>query len=118
VTAGPPGLAGHPDVRAGLDLLGAWIEAQMASAGVPGLSVAIVHDQDLVWARGFGWASLERQIPATPETLYRIASITKLFTATALLQLRDAGKLGLDDPLAKHLPWRRSSSRTRTTATR
>jgi hypothetical protein len=50
VTAGPTALAGHPDVRAGLDLLAAWIEAQLAHAGVPGLSVGVVHDQELVWA--------------------------------------------------------------------
>jgi CubicO group peptidase (beta-lactamase class C family) len=111
VTAGPPALAGHPDVRAGLDLLAAWIEAQLASAGVPGLSVGVVHDQELVWARGFGWASLEARMPASPETLYRIASITKLFTATAILQLRDAGKLGLDDRLVRHLPWFAVTSR-------
>jgi CubicO group peptidase (beta-lactamase class C family) len=88
-----------------LALLSAWIEAQMAYAEQPGLSVGIVHDQELVWARGFGWADMERQEPADPHTLYRIASITKLFTATALLQLRDAGRLQLDDPLQKYLPW-------------
>jgi CubicO group peptidase (beta-lactamase class C family) len=58
-----------------------------------------------VWAQGFGYADVARQIPATPQTIYRIASITKLFTATAVLQLRDAGKLQLDDPIHKHLPW-------------
>src|SRR5262249_32955346 len=70
-----------------------------------GLSIGVVHDQALVWERGFGWASVERKAAAAPETLYRIASITKLFTATAILQLRDAGKLGLDEPLAARLPW-------------
>jgi len=86
-------------VRSALDLLAAWIEGQMAYSGLPGLSIGVVRDQALVWARGFGWASVERKVPATPATLYRIASITKLFTATAILQLRDAGKLALDDPL-------------------
>ena len=77
----------------------------MAYAGLPGLSIGIVHDQQLIWARGFGQASLEAGRAATPETLYRIASITKLFTSTAILQLRDAGCLQLDDPIVKHLPW-------------
>jgi len=63
----------------------------------------VVHDQELVWAAGFGWADMERQIPATAETRYRIAS--KTFTATAILQLRDAGRLQLDDLLTRHLPW-------------
>jgi D-alanyl-D-alanine carboxypeptidase len=94
-----------PDVRAAVDLLAAWIESQMAYAGQPGLSIAIVHDQQVVWTAGFGRASLEREQPATPDTLYRIASITKLFTSTAILQLRDAGRLQLDDPIVRHLPW-------------
>jgi CubicO group peptidase (beta-lactamase class C family) len=92
-------------VQSALELYAAWIESQLAYSGLPALSAGILHDQELVWARGFGLASLERREPATPDTLYRIASITKLFTATALLQLRDAGKLRLDDPLAAHLPW-------------
>lgn len=88
-----------------IEFLSAWIEAQMAYAAQPGLSIGLVQDQELVWAKGFGFANLEQEIPATPQTLYRIASITKTFTATALLQLRDAGKLQLDDPLRRHLPW-------------
>jgi CubicO group peptidase (beta-lactamase class C family) len=77
----------------------------MAYDGLPGLSLAVVVDQEILWARGFGLADLATERPATPDTLYRIASITKLFTATAVLQLRDAGKLQLDDPVADHLPW-------------
>jgi D-alanyl-D-alanine carboxypeptidase len=92
-------------VRSAIDLLSAWLEAQMAYASFPGVSVAIVHDQELVWAAGFGHADVERGRPATADTLYRIASITKVFTSTAILQLRDAGKLRLDDPLDVHLPW-------------
>jgi CubicO group peptidase (beta-lactamase class C family) len=98
-------LAAAPGVGAALGLLSAWIESQLAYRGVPGLSIGIVHDQALVWAAGFGRASLAPARPATPDTLYRIASITKLFTSTAILQLRDAGKLRLDDPIVEHLPW-------------
>ncbi|HYF48721.1 MAG TPA: serine hydrolase domain-containing protein [Planctomycetota bacterium] len=88
-----------------LDILSAWIEGQMAYADLPGLSIGIVHDQELIWAKGFGVADREKKTPATPQTLYRIASNTKVFTAMAIMQLRDAGKLGLDDPVQKHLPW-------------
>jgi CubicO group peptidase (beta-lactamase class C family) len=98
-------LAADPGVAAAIDLLSAWIESQMAYLGLPGLSIGIVHDQILVWARGFGHADVDRREPATPDTLYRIASVTKLFTSTAILKLRDAGKLRLDDPLGGHLPW-------------
>ncbi len=96
--------AAHPEVASGIRLLEAWLESQLAYRGLPGLSIGIVHDQELVWARGFGFADVERQVPAAPDTIYRIASITKVFTATAVMQLRDAGRLQLDDPVERHLP--------------
>ncbi|HUM69603.1 MAG TPA: serine hydrolase [Chloroflexota bacterium] len=92
-------------VRSGIDLFSAWVEAQRAYKNLPGLAVGVVVDKELVWAQGFGYADVARQRPATPDTLYRIASITKLFTAVAIMQLRDQGKLQLDDPVAKYLPW-------------
>src|SRR5262245_60330321 len=95
----------HHDVRSQLDLLAAWIEAQIAYRGWPGLSIALADDDAVFWSRGFGFADREQKIPASPDTLYRVASITKTFTATAILQLRDAGKLRLDDEVRQHLPW-------------
>ncbi len=95
----------HADVASNIELLSAWIEAQMAHRAEPGLSIGIVHDQELVWAHGFGHADLENRVAATADTRYRIASVTKLFTATAILILRDAGTLQLDDPVDRHLPW-------------
>jgi D-alanyl-D-alanine carboxypeptidase len=95
----------NPEVAANLKLLERWIEAQRIYRSLPGLSVALVYDQDLVYAGGFGYANIDGNTPATARTLYRIASITKLFTATAILQLRDQGKLQLDDPIERHLPW-------------
>src|SRR5688572_14110977 len=90
---GSGSLAAQPEVAAGLRLVEAWIESNMAYRGLPGLSLGIVRGQELVWTRGFGFADLERRVPAGPDTLYRIASISKLFTSTAILQLRDAGRL-------------------------
>jgi D-alanyl-D-alanine carboxypeptidase len=98
-------LAEHTEVKSAIELLVAWLEAQVVHRELPGLAIGIVHDQTLVWGRGFGWADVERREAATPDTLYRIGSITKLFTATAILMLRDAGKLGLDDPVTASLPW-------------
>jgi len=102
MTANP---ASHPQVASAIELFSAWVEAQMAYRGQPGLSVGLVYDQELVWARGFGHADREAGVKAGPDTIYRIASITKLFTATAVMQLRDAGRLQLDDPITRHLPW-------------
>lgn len=105
----PAGTAGslrdHPDLAPKIVLLEQWIEAQRTWRGIPGLAIAVVHDQELVWSRGFGVADLRAGTPVTPTTIFRIASITKTFTSTAILQLRDRGLLGLDDPVQKHLPW-------------
>lgn len=98
-------ILGNSAVSENLNLLTAWIESQMVYRGQPGLSIGIIYDQQLVWTRGFGYANLAHHTPATPQTIYRIASITKLFTATAVLHLRDAGKLQLDAPLTNYLPW-------------
>jgi D-alanyl-D-alanine carboxypeptidase len=98
-------LAKHPEVASSLRMLEAWIESQMAYRGLPGMSVGIVYDQDLIWSKGFGYSDVDHKTPATPQTIYRMASVTKLFTATAIMQLRDAGKLHLDDPIADSLPW-------------
>ena len=81
-------LLAHADVASNIGLFSAWIEAQMAYRGQPGLSAGIVCDQELVWAKGFGYANVEAKKAATPGTVYRIASITKLFTNTAVLQDR------------------------------
>lgn len=96
---------GPPQARASIRLFEAWISGQMAYRGLPGIAVGVIHDQKLVWSRGFGHADLASREPVTPQTRFRMASHTKLFTAVAIMQLRDAGKLRLDDPVSKHLPW-------------
>jgi D-alanyl-D-alanine carboxypeptidase len=98
-------ILGRPEVAGAIQVLDAWIEDSVIAREEPGLSIGIVYDQDLIWAKGYGFANLEKRLPAARSTLYRIASISKVFTATAIMQLRDAGKLQLDDPVAKHLPW-------------
>ena len=71
---------------------------------IPGMSAAIVTDRQLRWAKGFGSADIENKIAATPETNYRIASLTKTFASTLLMQLVEQGKLDLDEPMAKYSP--------------
>lgn len=87
-----------------LALIEAFLEAEQKTRKFPGLSVAIVYDQEILWTRGFGFANIEQRIPATAQTICRVASVTKLFTATMLMQLRDAEKLHLDEPIEKYLP--------------
>lgn len=92
------------ELTAALALLHARIAEDVATQITPGLSIAVVRDQEMVWADGFGYATIEDAAPATPATVYAIGSITKLFTATMLMRLRDAGKLRLDDPVQDYVP--------------
>lgn len=81
-----------------------FVHQQMKKHDVTGLSLALVDDQRIVWTEGFGYADKAHSVPATPETLYRAGSITKLFTATAIMQLVERGLIDLDQPLTTYLP--------------
>jgi CubicO group peptidase (beta-lactamase class C family) len=98
-------IARDPRVLQALDLAKAWVEGQRAYMQIPGVSAAIIHDQEVLWSGGFGSADLAAKRPATADTIYSICSISKLFTSVAVMQQRDAGKLHLEDPVAKHLSW-------------
>ena len=98
-------LADHPEVASQIKLMDAWIQAQMKDIGLPGLVIGVVHDQEVVWSKAYGHADVERDTPMQSDSIFRIASHSKLFTSIAILQLRDAGKLRLDDPITDHLPW-------------
>ena len=77
---------------------------EMADKKIPGISLALVDGQRVVWARGFGLASTADSSPATAETVYRVGSITKLFTALAVMQEVEQGRLELDLPVSRYLP--------------
>ena len=79
------GLEQHPLVRSNIELLDAWVESQLAYKGIPGMCVAIVHDQQVIYSRGFGYANIKSKRKTTPDTLYRIASHSKLFTAISIM---------------------------------
>jgi CubicO group peptidase (beta-lactamase class C family) len=98
-------VAQHPRVKQTLNLLQVWLDAQRAYQQIPGVSAAVVYDQQLLWSAGFGYSDLSRKTPATPSTIYSICSISKLFTSIGVMQLRDEGKLRIDDPVARYIPW-------------
>ncbi len=95
----------NADVLAAERLFSAWLEGQIAYRGLPGVVVGVVSDQELIWSAGYGYADVAVKRPMTAATKFRMASHSKLFTATAIMQLRDQGKLRLDDPVVKYLPW-------------
>ncbi len=107
VAAAPAAAEESPDspVQAGITLLDTWIQAQLEHGGLPGLVIGIVHDQEPVWVKAYGHASLDPPLPMSEDSIFRIASHSKLFTAITVMRARDAGKLRLDDPVTEYLPW-------------
>lgn len=87
----------------------AWIETNvpemMREAKMPGYAIAVVQNGDTIYAEGFGARDPAKGLPATPDTLFGIGSITKSFVAISILQLAEQGKLDLDDPVSKHIPF-------------
>jgi CubicO group peptidase (beta-lactamase class C family) len=80
------------------------LRTAQAESRLPSVSAAAVHGGEIVWTRAVGLADAEGGVEATPDHQYRIASITKTVTAVGLMQLRDEGKVDLDDRLDVHLP--------------
>ncbi len=102
-------LAKTPDLLESLDpkvaakKVDEFVAAEMEKRHIPGLSVAVVRRGEVVHAKGYGQANVELSVPASADTIYQIGSITKQFTATAIMMLAEEGKLSLDDPISKHL---------------
>ncbi len=81
-----------------------YVEDLQARTGVPALAVAVAIDGDVVWSEGLGWANVERQVPATAQTLFRVGSVAKVFTAAAVARLVEQGALDLDAPVQRYVP--------------
>jgi CubicO group peptidase (beta-lactamase class C family) len=93
--------AGIPPAR--LDSLRAHIRRVMDSTKTPSIAVAVARNGRIIWEEGFGFADLERRTPATPATLYSMASISKPITATGLMKLVEQGRIDLDRPANDYL---------------
>ena len=98
VTAQPPTRS------AVIEGLRAQLEADVAADNVGSIAAAIVIGDSIVWSQGFGWADRDKRVPAGANTLYRIGSISKTFTAVVLAQLVDRKIIALDDPVERFLP--------------
>ena len=103
-TADSP-LAEHPEVQGALAIVDAWIDGVRDYDNVPGISVGFVADQHMLFSKGYGFSNVESRVPANADTIYSVCSISKLFTSIGVMQMRDAGKLTLRDPVADHLQW-------------
>jgi len=90
-----------PALEAAVDEIAA---AALSERNIPGLSIAVARGGRTVLARGYGCANLEGRVPAAPDTVYQLGSVSKQFTAAAVMRLVERGKVRLDDPLTKYLP--------------
>jgi len=80
------------------------LELDRQALKIPGLSAVILEDGKVLWTEGFGYADVEKKIPATPDTLYHIASLTKTFAAILTLQLVEKGRFSLDEEVSLYTP--------------
>jgi CubicO group peptidase (beta-lactamase class C family)/D-alanyl-D-alanine dipeptidase len=94
----------RPDYAKVVAALEEFIEREMKNKQLPALSIALVDDQQIVWAQGFGYADPAHEVKATARTEYRVGSVSKLFTDIAIMQLVERGEVDLDDPIEKYLP--------------
>ena len=91
-------------IQRALDMIETTIPELMAEMKIPGLSIALVKDGEILYAKGFGARDRESNLPATSETLYGIGSCSKSFTALSVMQLVEKGEIGLHDPVSKYVP--------------
>lgn len=99
-----PAILTHGDYTHTREYISWLIKQEMASADVTGLSIALVDDKGILWAQGFGYADKKDGIKATQDTIYNVGSISKVFTATAAMQLAEQGMMDIDQPLKQYLP--------------
>ena len=95
----------EPTFQERLERLVERLESERVGARIPGMAIAVVKDDEIVLAHGFGLADVEAQRAVTPETLFAVGSTTKAFTATLTGMLVDEGVLTWDDPVVEHLPF-------------
>ena len=93
-----------PEIEQSFELIDSLAADLLATAKLPGLSVAILEDGEVVFARGYGFMDLDARSPVTPETRFRCASVSKTITATAIARLLGEGRLDLDAPVASYVP--------------
>jgi CubicO group peptidase (beta-lactamase class C family)/D-alanyl-D-alanine dipeptidase len=101
---GQPEIPAPAKYAAAVGALEKLITHEVADKQLPALSIALVDDQTIVWAKGFGFADPEKKTPATAETVHRVGSVSKLFTDIGIMQLVERGELKLDAPVQNYLP--------------
>jgi CubicO group peptidase (beta-lactamase class C family)/D-alanyl-D-alanine dipeptidase len=99
-----PTASSRTDYAPAIGMLTRLIEREMAEKELPAVSIALVDDQQIVWSKGFGLANPNDRTPVTAETVYRVGSVSKLFTDIAVMQLVERGTFDLDEPVTRYVP--------------
>jgi CubicO group peptidase (beta-lactamase class C family) len=89
-----------------MNLLDEYIQIKMERDNVPGLAVCFVKDDKIVWSKGYGWANTEKKMPMTKSSVLGVASISKLITVTAVMQLYEQELIDIYSPINKYLPFK------------
>ena len=90
--------------RTVVDSIDGFVRSELARQRIPGMSVAVLRGDSVLLARGYGYANLEQHVPATDSTVYPVGSVSKQFTAAAIVMLAEQRRLRLDDPITRYLP--------------
>src|SRR5712691_527205 len=93
-----------PDLHRAIEQIDSLAAAEIVKDNIGSITIGIVSGGNLLWTKSYGYADMEKKISATKDTVYRIGSITKQFTALMLLQLAEQGKVRLSDPVEKYFP--------------
>ncbi|HEV8159879.1 MAG TPA: serine hydrolase domain-containing protein, partial [Pyrinomonadaceae bacterium] len=97
-------VASQQKYRATIEMLDAFIRREMADKELPAVSILLVDDQKIVWQQGYGFADPQAKTPVTADTIFRVGSVSKLFTDIAVMQQVERGKMDLDAPVSRYLP--------------
>ncbi|MCB1024265.1 MAG: serine hydrolase [Acidobacteria bacterium] len=92
------------EYNASIKMLDAFVESEIKDKNLPGFAILLVDDQKVVWQKGYGFSDPDAKTPITPETIFRVGSVSKLFTDIAVMQLVEKRKLDLDAPVTRYLP--------------
>ena len=87
-----------------LEQIDRFVSTEMSRQHIPGMAVAVVKNGEVMLAKGYGFANLEHEVPVTAHSIFQSGSVSKQFTAAAIMLLEEQGKLRLDDPIARYLP--------------
>ena len=100
------------NINATINILNTWIPMKIKYSNIPGINICIAHNGKSLFTKSFGFSDIEKQIKLNKNSLFRIASHSKMFTAVGIMQLQEQSKLKIDDYVQDYLPWFKGKNET------